>query len=356
MRVLITVARGGGGCLFRWLLGRLTDPHPLTHFPYTPTETMMVAYMHTIQSVALFEVILHLSLWAVFWALSWLCWYAERAEAQIFFFSRRSSSLYTLCYLWSSPFMFSPSCLSLTPPCLRSCSQPAPFRFTASDLLWQLSSDTVHSRSAFPVATGVGLYLCERVCWESVESKRKRKKREKGNKKWDKSYLWSASVFLFPVPIIHRHPVTSPSTKPVAQLLQDVNMQDSYLPVQSDEHAVSSFSVKQRCLYPILCVCLHPRQICSLTQAQKGSLKSPQSISEGRPGFYFCRVKGKKKKKNYIQWAHLFNRAASICCIYVRVRMHSCMWMPMHLHISVHTRVELFLEISLRGASSLPSV
>lgn len=355
MRVLITVARGGGGCLFRWLLGRLTDPHPLTHFPYTPTETMMVAYMHTIQSVALFEVILHLSLWAVFWALSWLCWYAERAEAQIFFFSRRSSSLYTLCYLWSSPFMFPPSCLSLTPPCLRSCSQPAPFRFTASDLLWQLSSDTVHSRSAFPVATGVGLYLCERVCWESVESKRKRKKREKGNKKWDKSYLWSASVFLFPVPIIHRHPVTSPSTKPVAQLLQDVNMQDSYLPVQSDEHTVSSFSVKQRCLYPILCVCLHPRQICSLTQAQKGSLKSPQSISEGRPGFYFCRVKGKKEKKKGITF-NLFNLAASICCIYVRVRMHSCMWMPMHLHISVHTRVELFLEISLRGASSLPSV
>lgn len=52
----------------------------------------------------------------------------------------------------------------------------------------------------------------------------------------------------------------------------------------------------------------------------------------------------------------MFNLAASICCIYVRVRMHSCMWMPMHLHISVHTRVELFLEISLRGASSLPSV
>lgn len=98
-------------------------------------------------------------------------------------------------------------------------------------------------------------------------------------------------------------PNNSPSScnltqhKASAQLLQDVNMQDSYLPVQSDEHAVSSFSVKLRCLYPILCVCLHPRQICSLTQAQKGSLKSPQSISEGRPGFYFCRVKGKKIKR-----------------------------------------------------------
>lgn len=85
-------------------------------------------------------------------------------------------SLYSVLFMKQSFYVFR---LSLTPPCLRSCSQPAPFRFTASDLLWQLSSDTVHSRSAFPVATGVGLYLCERVCWESVESKRKRKKRER---------------------------------------------------------------------------------------------------------------------------------------------------------------------------------